>query len=265
MDAHGRRTLAKAGLGAVPPLLLAVLECFHPHPHDLLRMDTDVWLFVHYAQIPLFPLAALSVIAVLGGRRDITATVSRVALFVFAVTFVAFDTAAGAVTGILVQAAQASSDPESWRAAIDAVWWHPIIGQMRQDHVPSLAAIGSVALSIGTMAAALSLHRAGHRPVPLVLLALSGFGLQVFNTHAWPGGPLTFGGIALAIAWLQWQGVRTTVGVMEPPADPLGIMQRRAQVERRRYWRPAADEVADGDRSIPEYGSGAPVDRVATK
>jgi len=122
-----------------------------------------------------------------------------------------------------------------------------------------------VALSIGTMAAALSLHRAGHRPVPLVLLALSGFGLQVFNTHAWPGGPLTFGGIALAIAWLQWQGVRTTVGVMEPPADPLGIMQRRAQVERRRYWRPAADEVADGDRSIPEYGSGAPVDRVATK
>ena len=264
MDAHGRQTLAKAGLGAVPPLLLAVLECFHPHPHDLLRMNTDIWLFVHYAQIPLFPLAALSVVALLGGRRDITATVSRVALFVFAVAFVAFDTAAGAVTGILVQAAQASSDPESWRAAIDAVWWHPIIGQVRQDHVPSLAAIGAVSLSIGTMAAALSLHRAGYRAVPLALLALSGFGLQVFNTHAWPGGPLTFGGIALAVAWLQWQGARATVAVSEPPADPLGIMQRRAPVERRRYWRPAED-AADEGRSLPEYGSGAPADRVVTK
>jgi len=241
MDALGRRTLAKAGLGAVPPLLLAVLAYFHPQPQDLLKLDVESWLFVHYAQIPLFPLVALSIAALLGHCRDLTATVSRVALFVFAVSFVAFDAAAGAVTGILVQAAQASSDPESWRAAIDTVWWHPIFGQVRQGHIPSLAAIGAASLSIATVAAALSLHRAGRPAVPLVLLALSGFGLQVFNTQAWPGGPLTFGGIALAVAWLQWQGERAPVRASDPPDDPLGIMQRRAPIERRRYWRPAAE------------------------
>jgi hypothetical protein len=209
---------------------------------------------VHYAQIPLFPLAALSIAALLIGLRDVTAIVSRVALFVFAVGFVAFDTAAGVVTGILVQAAQASPDPESWRAALDAVWWHPIVGQLRQGQTPSLAVVGSAALSIGTVAAALSLRRAGRPAVPLVLLALSGFGLEVFNTHAWPGGPLTFGGIGLAVAWLQWQGARSTVGAREPPVDPLGIMQRRATVERRRYWRPAA-EPADEGRSLSELST----------
>lgn len=255
MDAHDRRTLAQAGLGAVSPLLLAVLECFHPHAGDLLQLDTDAWLFVHYAQMLLFPLTALSVAALLRGCRDISATVSRVALFVFAVSFVAFDTAAGAVTGILVQAAQASSDPESWRAAIDTVWRHPIVGQVRQDHIPSLAAIGAAALSIGNVAAALSLRRAGRPAVPLVLLALSGFGLQVFNTHAWPGGPLTFGGIALAALWLQWPGARATLGATDPPADPLGIMQRRATVERRRYWRPAAANRADAGASLSEVSA----------
>lgn len=245
MDAHGRRTSATTGLGAVPPLLLAVLEVFHPQPHDLLRLDTNLWLFVHYAQVALFPLAALSISALLAGRRDLTATVSRIALFVFAVCFVAFDTAAGLVTGILVQAAQASPDPESWRAAIDTVWWHPILGQVRQDHIPSLSAIGAAALSIGTVAAALSLRRAERPALPLALLALSGFGLQVFDTHAWPGGPLTFGGIALAVAWLQWQGAHVTVGAGDPPVDPLGIMQRRAPVERRRYWRPANDPAEE--------------------
>ena len=69
MDALGRRTLAKAGLGAVPPLLLAVLAYFHPQPQDLLKLDVDSWLLVHYAQIPLFPLVALSIAALLGHCR----------------------------------------------------------------------------------------------------------------------------------------------------------------------------------------------------
>jgi hypothetical protein len=158
------------------------------------------------------------------------------------------------VTGILVQAAQASPDPESWRAALDAVWWHPIVGQLRQGQTPSLAVVGSAALSIGTVTAALSLRRAGRPAMPLVLLALSGFGLQVFNTHAWPGGPLTFGGIALAVAWLQWHGARSTAGARNPPIDPLGIMQRRAAAERRRYWRPGA-EPADEGQSLSGYSA----------
>jgi hypothetical protein len=103
------------------PLVLAVVEVFHPHPHDLLNVDVQTWMAIHYAQIPLFPLSALAVIALVRGRSDAAAIISRVAMFVFAVSYVAFDTAAGVVTGILVQSAHASGTPEAWRAPIEAI------------------------------------------------------------------------------------------------------------------------------------------------
>jgi len=181
------------------PAALAVLEMFHPHPHDLLFVDVDTWLVVHYLQILLFPLSALAVVTLLRQRHDIAAAISRIAMFVFGVTYIAFDTAAGVVTGILVTAAQQSGSPESWRMAIGVVWTHPIVGG---TGAPLLAMLGAMALSVGTVAAAISLKRAGAIWPPVLLLALSGFGISVFKTHAWPGGPLTFGGIAIAAAWL---------------------------------------------------------------
>jgi hypothetical protein len=184
------------------PILLAIVELFHPHPHDLLSLDVDRWLAVHYAQIPLFPLAALAVALLVRGRAGAWATACRVATFVFAVVFTAFDTAAGVVTGILVKAANASGSPEAWRAPIDAVWMHPIVGGSPLMPAPFLAILGSIALSVGTVAAAVSLKRGGASWPPVLLLAISGFGISIFKTHAWPGGPLTFGGIAVAGAWL---------------------------------------------------------------
>ena len=234
MDAHDRRSWTKAGLGATPPLLLALLEWFHPHPHDLLDLDVGTWLFVHYAQIPLFPLVALAVASLLHGHRDMTAVASRVALFVFAISFVAFDTAAGVVTGILVQAAHASADVDAWRGAIETIWLHPVVGGIRQPDVPSLASVGAAALAIATVAAAVSLRRAGRPWPPVMLLALAGFGLQVFNTHAWPGGPLTFGGIAVACGWIQWSAAQACT----QPRDDRPAMQPRANRDRRRNWRP---------------------------
>jgi hypothetical protein len=184
------------------PLLLAVIEVFHPHPHDLLNVDVHTWMAVHYAQIPLFPLSALAVITLLRGRSDVAAIISRIAMFVFAVSYVAFDTAAGVVTGILVQSAHASGTPEAWRAPIEAIWTHPIMGGSSCGPPPILAVLGSVALSVGAVAAAVSLKRAGCSWPPAILLALSSFGIAIFATHAWPGGPLTFGGLAVAGGWL---------------------------------------------------------------
>jgi hypothetical protein len=126
-------------------------------------------------------------------------------MFVFAVSYIAFDTAAGVVTGVLVAAAQKSSDPGAWRSAIDAVWNHAVIGGSPQIGAPVFAVLGSVALSVGTVAAAIALKRGGHSWGPVVLLAMSGFGIGIFKTHAWPGGPLTFGGIGVAAAWLLWE------------------------------------------------------------
>src|SRR5215831_14616607 len=116
------------------PLSLAVLESFHPQPHalpnhDLLHLGPHLqtWLLVHYLQIPLFPLAALAMAALVHGGSGIPVMLCRVAMFVFAVTYVAFDTAAGVVTGVLVQAAHTTGDPEAWRAPLAAIWDHAIV------------------------------------------------------------------------------------------------------------------------------------------
>lgn len=184
------------------PLLLAILECFHPHPHDLFNLDLSRWMLVHYLQLALFPLTALALITLVRTRHDWAAAVSRVASFVFGVTYIAFDTAAGVVTGILIKAAKMSGNPESWRGPIDAVWSHPVMGGSASK-APFLAIFGSVALSIATVTAALSLKRTGHSWIPVILLAVSGFGIGIFQTHAWPGGPATFGGIGIASLWLE--------------------------------------------------------------
>jgi hypothetical protein len=208
MNLSRHQSWSEIALVVGAPLLLAVVELFHPHPHDLLNLDVDTWLVVHYAQIPLFPLSALAMAALVRGRADIAATVCRVAMFVFAVSYTAFDTAAGIVTGILVKAAHASGTPDEWRAPINAVWTDPIMGGSPLISAPFLAALGSVALPVGAMAAAVSLKRAGSSWAPVALLALSSFGIAIFKTHAWPGGPLTFGGLAVAAGWLQWERAR---------------------------------------------------------
>jgi hypothetical protein len=129
------------------PLSLAVVESFHPHPHDLLDVDVQRWLAVHYLKILLFPLTALAVSVLVRGYGGIAAAVCRLGMFVFGVSYVAFDTAAGVTTDILVKAAHASGAPESWRIPIDAIWKHPIMGGSPLVAAPLLAVQGSVALS----------------------------------------------------------------------------------------------------------------------
>ncbi|WP_166210379.1 hypothetical protein [Cognatiluteimonas telluris] len=251
MDATARAGLRNASLVVAAPLHLAVLELFHPHAGNVLQLDVDRWLFVHYAQIPLFPLAAIAVAALLHGRRDLASIASRVALFVFAVSFIAFDTAAGLVVGLLVQAAHASGDAPAWRDAIDVIWRHPVVGGVRDGGTPSLSSIGALALGLATLTAAISLRRAGRPWPPVLLLAISGWGLEVFNTHAWPGGPLTFGGIAVAAGWLQWSAARDAAR-----RDSPVILQPRARLDRRSNWRPH-DAHAAHARPGPERRPGS--------
>lgn len=181
------------------PLLLAGVELAHPQPHDLLNLDTPRWLAVHYAQIPLFPLVAFAVVRLIRGHGGISAWICRAAMFAFAASWTAWDAVAGVATGILATAAHASGTPESWRAPIDAIWRHPIMGG---GTASVLAVGGAIALSIGTVFAAITLKRAGSSWLPVLLLAISGFGISVFKTHAAPGGPLTFGGIGIAGTWV---------------------------------------------------------------
>lgn len=193
--------LREAAYVAAAPAALAVLEIFHPHPHNLLSLDVHPWMVVHYVQVPLFALSALAVARLVRKREGLPAQLCRLALFVFALCFVVFDTAAGLVVGSLVQAAHASGAPGAWQAPIETVWTHPILGGV--DH-PLLAVVGRLALSVATVAAAVALLRAGRPWLPVLLLAISGCVMYVFPGHSWPGGPLTFGAMAVAAGWLQW-------------------------------------------------------------
>ncbi|HKQ66449.1 MAG TPA: hypothetical protein VJZ73_15665 [Methylomirabilota bacterium] len=188
------------------PLVLAVLELFHPQPHDLFRLDLRAWMAVHYAQIVLFPLTALALATLVRHRPGFAAALCRAGAFVFGVTWIAFDSVAGVAVGILLRNAEASAAPDTWRAPVMSIWAHPIMGGA-PDTVPLLAVAGSLAWAVGCLAAAVALRRAGISWGPIVLLALSAVSFGVFKTHAWPGGPIAFGAQAAAVAWARWSAV----------------------------------------------------------
>ena len=108
MNLAGLRRASDLALAVGAPLVLAFVELFHPHAGDLLQLDVSRWLWVHYSQILLFPLVALAIAILVRGHDDAAARICRIALFLFAASYIAFDTAAGVVTGILVKAARAS-------------------------------------------------------------------------------------------------------------------------------------------------------------
>jgi hypothetical protein len=181
------------------PLALAIVELFHPQPHDLLDLDLPRWLGVHYAQLVLFPLVALAVSVLVAGISGVSAALCRAAMFVFAASYVAFDTAAGIGIGVLVQAAHASASVDAWRPAIQTIWNHAVIGGS-SNGTPALAVIGTLAWLVGTLAAAAARWHTGRSWFTTAALVVSAFGLFVFRTHAWPGGPITFGALAIAAA-----------------------------------------------------------------
>ena len=186
------------------PLALALLELYHPLPHDLFGLDLRAWMLVHYLQIFLFPLAALALARLVGERRGFAAGLCRAGAFVFAVSWVAFDTAAGVTTGILLEGARASGAPEVWRAPIMSVWNHPVVGAgASPDSAPLLAVTGTFAWLIACLAAGFTLRRAGSSWPPVLLLAISAVAFGVFRTHAAPGGPIAFGALAAAAAWIR--------------------------------------------------------------
>jgi hypothetical protein len=151
-------------------------------------------------------LSALGMTALVRGYKGLAPGVCRVAMFVFAASYIPFDTAAGVATGVLVQASRASTDPAAWRPAVEAIWAHPVVGGSGAiSPPPLLAVLGTLAWALGGMAAVIALKRDRHTWAPCLLLLGSAFGLLIFKTHAWPGGPFTFGGLAIATAWLLWE------------------------------------------------------------
>jgi hypothetical protein len=233
MSLSAHRPWRAVAMVVVAPLLLAIVEVFHPHPHDLFELDVRTWMWVHYAQIPLFPLSALSIAMLVRDRTDWGAWLCKAGMFVFAVAFTSFDTAAGLVIGLLVKGALASGHPETWRDMIDALWFDPILGGKGFTDAPLLGLIGRLSLSFGALAGATSLRRAGHGWLPVLLLAIASFGINVFKSHSWPGGPITFGGMAIAAGWIRWESLRREALAMASLHQEAGVANALRDSRRR--------------------------------
>jgi hypothetical protein len=93
------------------PLILAVLEYFHPEPGGVAEaVDQGGWFMTfHFIQLPLIGLMALAVYLLTEGLEGRAMMVSRWAVGVFAVYFSAYDAAAGIATGYALRRRSAAA------------------------------------------------------------------------------------------------------------------------------------------------------------
>ena len=186
-----------------PPLLLAVLEIFHPHPafniQALLAASTWFATF-HVIQLVLTGLVALSVLLLADdfGRADAWAT--RLGVGVFLLFFGAYDTLAGIGTGLAMRSAR--DLPAAQQEGVFAVVkdWPGISATF------ALSIVGTLGWVVAVGALAFAARRQG-APLPeWIALALAA--LFLMGGHPFPGGTLAFGCFFLAGLLHTWRSAR---------------------------------------------------------
>jgi hypothetical protein len=178
------------------PLVWVVVALLHPQGDgdvfDYLDDKVGLWLGVHFAQ----PVLALGVAAVLwmllAGRTSTAATVARVAIPVWLVSFAVFDAVTGLGSGLAVRHAKDLSGPEQQGAASTAQYL--LENKMTADFSP-VWFVQAAALLTAVIATALVLRSAGASRAVFVTMLIGT--LLVF--HAGPAAAI--GLIALATAF----------------------------------------------------------------
>jgi predicted outer membrane lipoprotein len=186
------------------PLVVAVdVVLLHPvldgDLRDVLFPVADWWLGLHVAQLVLFGLMGVAAYLLLDGLGGIAATVGRLAIAVFVVFYDAADAVAGIATGILAHGAVDLSA----RNQVTVGW---AIEKIFTDPTKNLLfTIGSYAWSIGLLAAAVALYRAGSPRLPLVALVVAALPWIDFSgfDHSPPFDPIALAFFLLAALWLE--------------------------------------------------------------
>ncbi len=186
------------------PLAVALDVAFlHPIlPGDVrtaLFPVADLWLTLHVVQLVLFGLMGLALYLLLDWLSGIFAAVGRLAVAVFVVFYNAGDAVAGIATGILARGALNLSDGEQ-----AAIAW--AITRLFSDPTKQLIfLVGTYAWTVGLLAAAVALYRAGAPRLPLVPLALAAVPVIDFFgvDHSPPFNPLALALFFLAALWLE--------------------------------------------------------------
>jgi hypothetical protein len=198
------------------PLLTGILLLFHPLPDQtetrpldqLVGLDictlmapiADQFLAVHVLfALALAPLG-LTVILLLDGVRGIAATISRVSAFVFAVTYIMYETIIGTVTALLVRGT--AGLPPDEQAVIGAAVYRNFADPILGDLPSVLSVVAWLSWLLAVILAAFALRRSGKPLVPCILLGLS----FVFISHASLLGPIGMLLFLLAVVALERTG-----------------------------------------------------------
>lgn len=221
----------------VAPLVLLVIELFHPagftqdpgmyqylsqpQPfdprfHALAYPGPEWWFTLHMIQTPLVGLVAVGLWLLAGrvGERDgggaiALAWLGRVATFVFLIYYTALDSIGGSGLGraILNTERLAATVPPQLSAdqlqgvilVLNTNWVDRWVGGVGSF----ISLTGSWAAFFAALFVALALLLAKRAPWPPLVL-LVGFGWELQMSHTMPHGPIAFGLLIVAAAWILW-------------------------------------------------------------
>ena len=198
------------------PVLWAALLLFHPVGDEYYATVHDqvgTWQAVHLGTMLFIPLMAGVVFVFLRDIDGVAAWVSRVALAVFAVFYLAWEVLVGIGTGLLVD--DVTRLPASERATGVALVDEYVESQLNNI----LSYIGSAGWVIAAIAAAVAIYRRarGRRSVAIVVLLV--LSAPLIAIHVTPFGPV---GLALFVGavLLVVRGQSVARAAM-PAASPL--------------------------------------------
>lgn len=192
------------------PLLLTALEYYHPYHfmsdvnHNLLP-HLDLWLMIHVLQLALFGGIAVVFFVMIQGIPGVIANLTRFFVWAFAVTYTAYDSVAGIATGSLIRLGVnfPSEDQGVVNKMIQQFYTDPIYGGMHSilSETASLAAL----LAVWGCAMTLWMNSKCSK-LPLLLYFIAG--PVLWNSHAYPYGPIAFGLICIANLLLAIKGLQ---------------------------------------------------------
>lgn len=174
----------------------------------------DWWLILHILQLPLFALVATSIWLLLRNTDNVFASMSRIALWIFAISYTALDTIAGIATGILFRYVRGASIAEG-DAAYDQMFG--LFVSLFNLDMPGGTIIMNLAVwswVVAVLLAAVALYIKGVNRVGVVMIGISAL---TFQSHVNPYGPLT---MALVLAGIICIEFFPTKWVEAPDINP---------------------------------------------
>jgi hypothetical protein len=220
----------------VAPAVLIGIELFHPanftaHPgmyqylshaeHHQVAQHSALdyfgpqwWLVMHMIQTPMVGLVAVGLLLMVdgigsqeGSAAVTMAWLARAAIFVFVIYFTVLDAIGGIGLGrtiLTVQSLAAAGklspqQVDGIELLLNTTWVDPLIGGVGSV-ISETASWAAFAAALFVAAALLLSGRAGWLNMAILLA----FGWELQTAHASPHGPIAFGLLIVAAAWLWW-------------------------------------------------------------